>query len=172
MLTMIPLFKYTCYSCCCSVVSDSLTPWTTACQASVSFTIFQSLLKFMSIESMMPSNHLPLSPPPPPALSLSQHQVLFQWVSLLSTSGGQSTGASASVLPVNIQGWFPLGLTGLVSLFSKRLSRVFSRTTIQRHQFFGAQPSLWSLTSVHNYWKSHRFDYADLCWQSGASALV
>ena len=52
--------------------------------------------------------------------------------------------ASASVPPINIQGWFPLGFTGLVSLFSKGLSRVFSRTTIQRHQFFGAQPSLWS----------------------------
>ena len=61
-------------------------------------------------------------------------------------SGGQSTGvsASASVLLMNIQGWFPLGLTGLISLQSKGLSRVFSNTTVQRHQFFSAQPSLWS----------------------------
>ena len=67
-------------------------------------------------------------------------------VSQLFTPGGQSIGASASasVLPVNIQSWFPLGLTGLISLLSKGLSRVFSSTTIQKHQFFGTQPSLWS----------------------------
>ena len=59
-------------------------------------------------------------------------------------SGDQSIGASASVLPMNIQGWFPLGLTGLISLQSKGLSRVLSSTTVQKHQFFNAQPSLWS----------------------------
>ena len=66
-------------------------------------------------------------------------------MSQLFTSGGQSTGAttSASVLPMNIQDWFSLGLTGLISLQSKGLSRVFSNTTVQKHQFFGAQPSLW-----------------------------
>ena len=58
--------------------------------------------------------------------------------------GSQSIGASGSVLPVNIQDWFPLGLTGLISLQSKKLSRVFSNTTVQKHQFFGAQLSLWS----------------------------
>ena len=63
------------------------------------------------------------------------------------TSGGQSIGASASVFPVNIQGWFPLGLTGLVSLQSKGFSEV-SRTTVQNHQFFGAQPSLWSSSHI------------------------
>ena len=63
----------------------------------------------------------------------------------LFTSDGQSIGASssASVLPMNIQGWFPLGLTDLISLQSKGLSRVFSNTTVQKHQFFGSQPSLW-----------------------------
>ena len=67
-------------------------------------------------------------------------------VSQFFTSGGQSIGASAlaSVLPMNIQDWFPLGLTGLISLQSKGLSRVFSNTTVQKHQFFGAQLSLWS----------------------------
>ena len=65
----------------------------------------------------------------------------------------QNTGASASVsvLPMNIQGWFPLGLTGLISLQSKGLSRVFSSTTVQRHQFFGALPSLWS-SSLNRSW--------------------
>ena len=64
----------------------------------------------------------------------------------LFTSSGQSSGtsASSSVLPMSIQGWFPLGLTGLISLQSKGLSRVFSSTTIQKHQFYSAQPSLWS----------------------------
>ena len=71
-------------------------------------------------------------------------------VSQLFTSGGQSIGASASatVLPMSIQGWFPLGLTGLISLQSKGLSRVFSGTTIQRHQFFGIQPSFWSKSYI------------------------
>ena len=76
-----------------------------------------------------------------PASNLSQHQVFF-------TSGGQKIGASASasVLPTNSQDWFLLGLTGLISLQSKGLSRVFSRATVQRHQFFSAWLSLWSLS--------------------------
>ena len=64
-------------------------------------------------------------------------------------SGSQSIGASASVLPMNIQNWFPLGLTGLISLQSKGLSRVFSNTAIQKHQFFSAQLSLWSNSHIH-----------------------
>ena len=70
------------------------------------------------------------------------------------TSGSQSIGASASasVLPMNIQGWFPLGFTSLISLLSKRPSRVFSSTTIQKYQFFGSQPSLWS--NFHNPYMS------------------
>ena len=71
-------------------------------------------------------------------------------ISQFFTPGGQSMGASASVLPVNIQDWFPLRLTGLISLLSKGLSRVFSNTTVQKHQFFGAQPSLWSNSHTCN----------------------
>ena len=72
-------------------------------------------------------------------------------MSHLFSSGGQSIGASASasVLPMNIQDWFPLGLTGLISLLYKRLSRVFFSTTVWRHQFFCAQPSLWSNSHIH-----------------------
>ena len=68
-------------------------------------------------------------------------------------SCGQSIGASASasVLPMNIQGWFPLGLTGLISLLSKGLSRVFSNTTVQKHQFFCTQLSLWSKSHIHTW---------------------
>ena len=78
-------------------------------------------------------------------------QGLFQWVSF--ASGGQSIGASASasVLPMNIQGWFPLGLTCLISLQSKGLSWVVSNTTVQKHQFFGAQPSLWSNSHIYTW---------------------
>ena len=71
----------------------------------------------------------------------------------LFTSGGQRIGASASasVLPTNIQDWFPLGWTGLISLLSKGLSRVFSNTTVQKHQFFGAQLSLLSNSHIHTW---------------------
>ena len=71
-------------------------------------------------------------------------------MSQLFTSGGQSIGASASasVLPMNIQDWYPVGLTGLISLQSKGLTRVFSSTTIQKCQFFDAQPSLWSISHI------------------------
>ena len=96
----------------------------------------------------------PLSSPSPPAFNFSQLQGLFQWVSSLHQYfGGQSIGASASasVLPMNIQGWFPLGLTDLISLQSKGLSRVFSNTTVQRHQFFSAQPCLWSNSHIHTW---------------------
>jgi len=76
-------------------------------------------------------------------------------------SGGQSIGASASisVLPMNIQDWFPLGLTGLISLLSKGLARVFSNKTVQKHQIFGAQLSLWSNTHIHTWLlENHSFD--------------
>ena len=82
-------------------------------------------------------------------LSLSQHQGLFQWISSsLATSGGQSirVSATASVLPMNIQDWFPLGW---ISLQSKGLSRVFSNTTVQKHEFFNAQLSLQSNSHIH-----------------------
>ena len=74
-------------------------------------------------------------------------------ISQLLTSGGQSIGASAStsVLPMNIQNWLPLGLTGWISLQSKGLSRVFSNTTVQKHQFFRTQPSLWTNTHIHTW---------------------
>ena len=84
-----------------------------------------------------------------PALNLSPHQGLFQWVgSSYQACIGQSIGASASVLPINIQDWFRLGLTSLISLLSKGLSRIFYNTTVQKHQFFSVQPSLWSNSHI------------------------
>ena len=118
-----------------------VTPWIAAHQASLSFTVSWSLLKFMSIKSVMPSNRLIL------CCSFSSCPQSFPGsgsfaVSQIFTSGGQSIRAStsASVLPMNIQGWFPLGLTGLISLLSKGLLGVFSSTTIWKYQFFGTQP--------------------------------
>ena len=86
---------------------------------------------------------------------------------------GQSIGASvlASVLSMHIQDWFSLGLTHLISVLSKGLSRVFSSITIWKHLFFGAQSSLWSNSHIHTWlWKNQRFDYIHLCWQSDVSA--
>ena len=83
-------------------------------------------------------------------------------VSQLFTSGGQSIGASASalVLPMNIQNWFPLGWTYWISLMSKGLSKVFYNTTVQKHQFFSTQLLLGTtLTSIHDHWKNHNLDY-------------
>ena len=120
--------------------------WTAVRQASLSFTISQSLLKFMSIELVMLSNHL-LCPASPPALNLSQHQGLSNW---LFAPGRQSirASASASVLPMSFQGWFPFRLTDLISLQSKGFLRVFSSTTVWKHQVFGAQPSLESNSHI------------------------
>ena len=130
---------------------DFATSWTAAHQASLSFTVSQSLLKLLSIESVMPSNHfilchlllLPLSFPASGSFLMSQ----------LFTSGGQSIGVSAStsVLPMNIQVWFPLGWTGCISLQSKGLSRVFPNTTVQKIQFFCTQPSLWSNSHIQTW---------------------
>ena len=125
-----------------------MTPWTVAHQASLSITNSWSLLKLMSIELVMPSNQLILFIPYSSCLQSFPASGSFP-VSRFFTSDGQSFGASASVLPMNIQGWFPVGLTGWISLQSKGLSRVFSNTTVQKHQFFPTQLSLWSNSHIH-----------------------
>ena len=126
------------------------TPWIAACQASLSITNSQSPPKPMSTKSVMPSNHLILCRPllllPPilPSMRLFPRNQRF-------ASGGQSIGvsASASVLPMNTQDWSPLGWTGWISLQSKGLSRVFSDTIFQKHQFFVAQLSSQSNSHIH-----------------------
>ena len=124
-----------------SCVRLFVTPWTAARQASLSFTISQRLLKLMSIVSVMLSNHLILchtlllpsvfSQQSFPADVPNEPAIRVRWPKCIGAS------ALASVLPMDIQGWFPLGLPGLISLLSKRLSRVFSSTTVLKHQFFG-----------------------------------
>ena len=147
--------------CCCLVtrscpaLCESSSLWVQglpACQASLSFTISLHLLKLMSIESVISSNHLHLCHLHPFSSCLQSFPTSESFpVSQLFTYSGQSFGASASasVLSVFIHGWFPLVLTGLISLQSKGLSRVFSNTTIWKHQFFSAQPSLWSSSHIH-----------------------
>ena len=119
------------------------TPWTAARQASLSIINSWSLLKLMSIESMMPSNHLIFCHPLLLPASIFPRIGVFSNESLirirLQTIG---VSASASVLPMNIQDKFPLGWTGWISLQSKRFSRFFSNTTVQKHQFFITQLSL------------------------------
>ena len=129
------------------------------------FHCLPELLKLMSIELVKPSNHLILCHP---FCSCSQSFLASGSfpMSQLFSSGGQSIGTSvsASVLPMNIQGWFPLGLTGLISFQSKGLSRVFFITPQFESFNFSVISLLYgpALTSVHDYWKNHSFDYMDL----------
>ena len=102
-------------------------------------------------EAIRPSH--PLSSPSPPTFNLSQHQGLFKWVSSLHqvAKGLEGVSASTSVLPMNTQDWSPLEWTGWISLQSKGLSRVFSKTTVQKHQFFGIQLSSQSNSHIHTW---------------------
>ena len=128
------------------------TSWIAAHQASLYIPNSWSLLKLMSIEwwcrPAISSSVVPFSSCPQSLTALRPFPMsqLLAW-------GGQSIGvsASASVLPINIQDWFSLGLTGLISLQSKGLSRVFSNTTVQKRQFFSAQLSLWSNSHIHTW---------------------
>ena len=129
-----------------------VTPWTAAHQPSLLITNSRGLLKLMSIELVMPSNHLILCRPllflPSvfPSIRGFSNELTFcmrlpkYWSS-----------ASASVLPMNIQDWLPLVWTGWISLQSKGLSRVLSNTTFQKHQFFSVRPSLCSNSHVHTW---------------------
>jgi len=150
-----------------------VTQWTAARQASLSITNFQSLLKLMSIQSVMISNHLILCHP------LLLLPSIFPNIRVFSndqffTSGGQSIGVStsAAVLPMNIQGWFPLGWTGWISLCPRD-----SQESFPTPQFKNINSSALSflyslaLTSIHDYWKNNSFDLMDLCWQSNVSAF-
>ena len=128
------------------------TPWTAARQASLSITSSQSLPKHMSIESVMPSNYLILCHPlfllpsifPNIRVFSNESALCIRWPSI-------GASVSASVLPMNIHGWYPLGLTSLISLQPKGLSNVFSNATVRRHQFFSAQTILLSSCHIHTW---------------------
>ena len=149
-------------------MSDSATPRTAAHQASLSITNPQSLLKLMSIESMMPSNHLILCCPLLLLPSILPSIGVFSNESVLCIRW-PNTGAStlALVFPMNIQDWFPLGLAGLISLWPRN-----SHESSPTPQFKSINSLVLSfiygpvLTSIHDYWKNHSFDYSDLCQYS------
>ena len=144
-----------------------VTPWITARQASLSITNSWSSLKLMSIELVMPSNHLILCHPLLLLPSIIPSVRVFSNELALCIRWPKYWSFSFSISPsMNFQGRFPLGLIVLVSLQSKGLSRVFS-STVQKHRFFRAQSSLWSNSQfLHDYWKNRSFDYMDLCRQS------
>ena len=142
-----------CY-CCCSVTQSCLTLCNSLDCSTPGLPVHHQLLEFTQThvhwvgDAIQPSH--PLSSPSPPAPNPSPASGTLP-MSHLSTSDDQNTGASASasVLPVNIQGWSPGRLSGLISLLSKGFSGVFSSTTVWRHQYFGLLPSLWS--NSHNH---------------------
>ena len=159
--------------CCCSVAQSRLTLWPHGLQ--------HARLPCPSPSPRACSNSFPLNRLCHPAIChplvllpsiFPSIRVFSNESSLCIRSPKYGASALASVLPVNIQDWLLLGWTGWISLKSKILSRVFSNTTVQKHQFFYAQLSLGpTLTSIHDYWKNHRFDYTYLCWQSDVSAF-
>ena len=141
--------------CCCSVTKLCLTLCDSMDCSMPGFPVFHHLLEFAQTHVHWvsdASNHLILCSPFSFCLQSFSASGSFP-VSLFFASGGQSIGVSASalVLPMNMWDWFPLGLTGLISLLSKGLSRVFSNTTVQKHQFFGTQPSLWSNSHIRTW---------------------
>ena len=151
----LPRIVYLWECCCCSVAKSCPTLCDPKDCHTPGFPVLHYLLEHAQTPVHWVSNTIqpphPLTPSSPPALNLSQHQRLLFSMSWLFVSGGQSIGASVSVpvLPMTIQGWFPLGLTGFISLLSKGLSRVFFSTTVWKHQFFSTQPSLWSNSHIH-----------------------
>ena len=156
-----------------SVVSNSLWPYGLHLPRLL---VFHHILEIAQtrvhwVDEVMPPSHLChclfLLPSIFPASGYFLKSQLF-------ASGSPSiiASASASVLPMNIQDWFPLRLIALISLQPKGLSRVFSNTTVQKHQFL-VLSLLYGpvLTSIHDHWKNHSLDYAELCWQSNVCAF-
>ena len=167
-----PPSEFWTYFYCCSITKSCLTFCNPMDGSTPGLPVPHYLPDFAQVhvqwigDAIQPSH--PLPPSSPFAFNPSQHQGLFP-VSRLFASGGQSisSSASSSILPVSIQGWFPLGLTGLISLQSKGLSKVFSSSTIQKHQFFSIQPSLQSNSHICT-WLLERPQLwlSDICQQS------
>ena len=160
---IISYILYNVHNCYCLVSQLCQTLWDPIVFSTPGFSVLHHLpefLKFMSIESVMPSNHLicchPLLLPPsifPSIRVFSDESVLhIRWPKYCIS-------ASTSVLSMNIQDWFPLGWTSWIPLQSMGLSRVFSNTAVQKHQFFSTQPFYGpTLTSIHDRWINHNFD--------------
>ena len=142
------------------------TPWTAERQASLSIINAWTLHKFMSIKLVMPSNHLILCHPFLLLTSIFPRTTVFPNDSVLSIRWLKYWSFSFNISPSSEH-------SGLISLQCMGLWWVFSNTTVQKHQFFGVQPSLWSNSHIctSDYWKNYSFDYMDLCWQSDVSAF-
>jgi len=172
------ILPFSMLSCCCLVAKSCLTLCDTMDCSTPGFPVLYYFLEFAQTQvhwvgdAIQPPH--PLLSPSLPALNLSQCQGLFQWVGF--------SCQVVKVLELQLQhlslqrifrGWFPLELTGLISLLSKRLSRVFSSTTVWKHQYFGIQPSLWSKPHIHTWlpeepylWLYRHF------WQNNVSAFL
>ena len=153
-----------------------MTPWTLARQASLSLTISWSLLKLISIELVMPSNHLFLCHPLLLLPSVSPSVRVFSNELALRIRWPKNWNFIFSISPPNeYSGLISLGLTGWISLLSKRLTRVFSKTRTPQFKSINSfvLRLLYgpALTSIHDYWKNHSFDHMDFCQQSNVSAF-
>ena len=153
-----------CPTCCCSVTKSCPTLCNPMDCNMPGFPVLQQLPELAQIYVYWEGDAIKPSHPLPPPSSFAFSASGSFPMSRLFASSSQSIEASASVLLMNIQGWFPLGFIGLISLKSKGLSRVFSSTTIESINSltlsFLSGPTL---TSVHDSWKNHSFDYVDLC---------
>ena len=159
---------------CCSVLSCVrlfATPWNIASQASLSSTISQSLLKFMSIESVMLSNHLILCHPLLLLPSVFPSIMVFSSESSLHIRRPKYWSFNFSINPSNEYSGLISFRISLISLQSKGLSRAFSRTTTHNSVLWCSVFFMVQLTSIHDYWKDHSFDYNHLCQQSDVSAF-
>ena len=167
------LFMYI-YLFCCSVAKLCLTVCDSMDCSIPGFPVLpytRSLLRFMSVDLVMLSNHLILChlllllPSVLPSIRVFSNELglHIRWPNFWSFS-------LTTVLPMNIHSWFPSRLTGLILLLSKGVSRVFSSTTIWKHQFFSAQTyfMVQLLHLYHDYWKNHSFDHTEFCWQNDA----
>ena len=147
------------------------TPWTAARQASLSITSSQSLLTLMSVELVMPSNHVILYHPLLLTSILPSFRV-FSNESVLHIKWPKYWSFNFSISPSNeYSGLVSFRIDWLDLLADQGTLRVFSSTTVQKHQSFGTQPSLWSNSHIHASWKTHSFDYTNLCGQSNISAF-
>ena len=154
--------------CCCSVAQLFPTLCDPMDCTLPSFPVLHHLPEFTQTDdhrvrdAIQPSH--PLSSPSPPALNLSQHQDLSNESALRIKCQRIGASASVSVLPMNIQDWFPLGLAGLISLLFKGLLKRINSSMLSL--LYGP-----TLMYIHDYWKNHSFDYTDICWQSNVSAF-
>ena len=134
---------------CCSVAKLCPTLWDSLDYSTAGFPVLHCLPEFAQTHVHWVDDGIQLSRTLPSIFP--SNRVFSNKLALQSSGQSVVVSASVSVLPMNIQGWYPLGLTGLTSLQSKGLSRIFFNTTVWKHQFFGVQPSLWSSSHIHTW---------------------